>query len=163
MQRGALRLASGTVGYAAAGTGQPLLLLHGWGASGAYWRSTTAALADLRRCYALDLPGFGESPALTAPASLARLADLVVACADELGLAAFDLNGHSFGASVAAYVVARHPARVRRLVLSSFGLPGTACERQVAALVQPAYALVQRAWEPWLALMQPWFVAARPW
>lgn len=136
--------------YRAAGSGarMPLVLLHGWGGSSRYWRSTLAALDD-RPVLAPDLPGFGESPPLSGPASAARLAEFVVAFADAVGLERFDLNGHSFCASVAAYLAARHPERVRRLVLTCVSTFRNELERRVVNQVHHLMGV-------WMALRRPW-------
>src|SRR5689334_4459056 len=44
-----------------AGSGPPLLLLHGYGGSAHWWARNIEALGAVRRVYALDLPGFGRS------------------------------------------------------------------------------------------------------
>src|SRR5207237_6211076 len=44
-----------------AGTGEPIVCIHGLGGTKASFLPTTAALADTYRLIALDLPGFGES------------------------------------------------------------------------------------------------------
>ncbi|MGW0820592.1 alpha/beta fold hydrolase [Streptomyces sp. NPDC002845] len=53
-----------TVAYARVGTGEPLLLLHGIGHHRQAWDPVVDILATERDVIALDLPGFGESPAL---------------------------------------------------------------------------------------------------
>jgi pimeloyl-ACP methyl ester carboxylesterase len=157
-----LQLAHGPLCYRRAGSGPPLLLIHGWGASSRYWFNTLVYLADTRTSYALDLPGFGASPALNVPASIPRLADVVIAFADALGLEQFDLNGHSFGAGVAAYLAAKRPERVRRLILTTFGAMANPFERQVMALTQRSMAFALTAAQPWLNLTQPWLNLWRP-
>jgi len=148
--------------YRRAGSGPPLLLLHGWGASARYWFGTLAAMADARTCYAIDLPGFGHSPPLASPPSLARLAELIVECADALDIARFDLNGHSFGGAVAAQLAARWPARVRKLVLTSFGTHPTALERALLEGARHPLGLAIRMWSPWLGVWRPWLDLWRP-
>ena len=53
----------GVVTGAEAGTGAPILLLHGLGGTWEYWGRTIELLAGRARCIALDLPGFGQSDA----------------------------------------------------------------------------------------------------
>lgn len=141
--------------YDRAGAGAPLLLLHGWGGAASYWRGTLAALADDHDMIAPDLPGFGESPPLVGAANAERLADTVIGLADALGIERFDLNGHSFCAGVAAYVASRHPARVRRLVLTCFSTFRNEAERRLVDSVHHVLAL-------WLALRRPWMADSRP-
>ena len=133
----------------------PLLLLHGWGGSSRYWRPTLAEFGVDRRVIAPDLPGFGASPALRAAANADQLAAAVVAFADAMGLEQFDLNGHSFCAMVAIYVAARHPERVRRLVLTCVSTFRTERERLIVAQIHHVLAL-------WMALRRPWMARSRP-
>lgn len=157
-----VQVPTGVLRYRRAGSGPPLLLLHGWAASSRYWLDTLAALDD-RACYAFDMPGFGESPALAQPSTPAALAAVVLEAADALGLEQFDLGGHSFGASVAVMLAARHPQRVRRLVLTSFGLPPTAALEGLYSLVQPTLRLGLVGWQPLLNLFDPWVRLWHPW
>jgi pimeloyl-ACP methyl ester carboxylesterase len=146
----------GPVFFREAGDGvrPPLLLLHGWGGSSRYWRATLAALGADRRVLALDLPGFGASPPLAGPATASRLAELVLAFADAQGLEQFDLNGHSFCASVAVYIAARWPGRVRRLVLTSISTFRNERERRMVDQVHHILGL-------WMALRRPWMAERR--
>ncbi len=59
-----------TLAYARVGSGEPLLLLHGIGHHRQAWDPVVDILAAERDVIAVDLPGFGESPAL--PAGLAH-------------------------------------------------------------------------------------------
>lgn len=156
--RAPLRIWGGPVYYREApaeGPRPPLLLLHGWGGSSRYWRPTLAALGADRRVLAPDLPGFGESPPLEGPATAERLAELTIAFADAMGLEQFDLNGHSFCASVAVHVAARQPRRVRRLVLTCMSTFRDERERRIVQQVHHVLAL-------WMALRRPWMASARP-
>ncbi|MBG0565404.1 alpha/beta fold hydrolase [Actinoplanes sp. NEAU-A11] len=59
--------------YTRAGNGPPLVLLHGLGSSRAAWRPVLDRLAATHTVYAVDLPGFGDSPGLGgAPRQLAE-------------------------------------------------------------------------------------------
>jgi abhydrolase domain-containing protein 6 len=154
MQR--LTLHHTPISYRQSGSGPPLLLLHGWGASSSYWHYTMSTFADRRTCYAPDLPGYGESPPLEGPASVEHLANLIIAFADALGITQFDLNGHSFGGAVAAHIAAHHPQRVRRLVLTCFGTFGTEMEQFLVSVAYYQMDLTLTMSKPWLMLWQPW-------
>jgi pimeloyl-ACP methyl ester carboxylesterase len=151
-----LDLADGPVFYREQGAGPrpPLLLLHGWGGSSRYWAASLHALGADRRVIAPDLPGFGTSPPLADPATASRLAEVVLAFADTLGLHQFDLNGHSFCGSVAVYLAARNPQRVRRLVLSCMSTFRDERERRVVEHVHQILGL-------WMALRRPWMAERR--
>ncbi|MBP1464705.1 alpha/beta hydrolase [Candidatus Chloroploca sp. M-50] len=133
----------------------PLLLLHGWGGSSRYWRPTMADLGNDRVVIAPDLPGFGESPPLKGTATAENLAEMVIAFADRMGLEQFDLNGHSFCASVAVYLAVRYPHRVRRLVLTCVSTFRSEGERRIVEQVHHILAL-------WMALRRPWMGRVRP-
>lgn len=153
--RQVVQTACGPISYTRRGAGDPLLLLHGFGASGRIWADTMGALADLRTCYALDLPGFGGSPPLGAAPTLETLARAVVAFADALGLARFDLAGHSLGSATAAVVAGQHPARVGRLVALSLGARVFAPELAALSLGRGPLDLSLGLARPLLDLWQP--------
>jgi pimeloyl-ACP methyl ester carboxylesterase len=157
-----LRLRHGEIVYRQAGSGPPLLLLHGWGASSRYWFSTQAQLSDIRTCYALDLPGFGESAPLRASGSVERLAEVVLEAADALGLGQLDLNGHSFGAWVAVYLAARWPARIRSLVVTALGVRRSLVERAMLGLAHGPADLTVRLAQPWINAWRPWLGSCKP-
>lgn len=150
------RVPAGLISYRRAGAGPPLLLIHGFGASGRIWRGAMRALAGDRACYAPDLPGSGDTPARPAAPTLEALADEVVAFADALGLERFALAGHSLGAAVAACVAGRPGARVERLVLTSLGVRRFAPELAALSLARPPLDLSLSLARPLLELWAPW-------
>lgn len=149
--------------YRQHGSGPPLLLIHGWGGSSDYWTNTLSMLADDYTCYAIELPGYGKAPPIHTPASAERLADLIVACADTLGLSQFHVNGHSFGSAVAAYIAARYPQRVQRLILTCFGTYVTEAEQEAAARAYYLTDLSLTIWHPWLVFWSPLFLPWQQW
>lgn len=116
----------------AAGEGEPLLLLHGFGASTRLWERVIPALARTRRVVAVDLNGFGwtERPAAPEAYTLAGQERLVLGVADRLGIERFDLAGHSYGGAISLFLASRHPERVRSLVLADSALPAYGHERR---------------------------------
>lgn len=85
-----------------AGSGEPLVLLHGIGDSSHLWSPVLPLLGSRRECWALDLPGFGGSPPLVgaepAPPALARA---VAGFMAEQGVERFHVAGNSLGGGVA--------------------------------------------------------------
>jgi pimeloyl-ACP methyl ester carboxylesterase len=97
--------------------GPPVLLLHGLGADHAGLIPLSAAWPEAD-VIAVDLPGFGRSDPLPEH-SLDAYAVAVDGVCAALGLAEVVVVGHSFGADVGLVFAARHPDRVRKLVLIS--------------------------------------------
>lgn len=105
------------VRYAEAGTGTPIVLLHGWGGQIASWGLVPATLAEDFRAIALDLPGFGETPIPDRPWDPYDYAELVAGFLRQLGVESPILVGHSHGGRVSIALAARQPELVGRLVL----------------------------------------------
>lgn len=110
----------GTLFGEAYGEGQVRVIwLHGWGRRG---QDFAAAANDvvLRgvASVALDLPGFGSSPAPSTAGGARAYAELVLPTLREIGDGPFVLVGHSFGGTVACVLAANHPELVRALVLT---------------------------------------------
>lgn len=101
-----------------AGSGAPVLLLHGTGGHIENYARNIMALARRRRVVAMDFLWHGGSacPDLT-PAVIPALVDQVCDVLDTLGIARADLVGQSLGGWVALRAALRHPGRVGRLVL----------------------------------------------
>ncbi|HMQ30461.1 MAG TPA: alpha/beta hydrolase [Chloroflexaceae bacterium] len=112
--------------------GPPVVMLHGWGAFKELWWSTMGALGRDHRCFALDVPGHGDSPIGRAD-TIGALADAMAAFCDDLGLGEIVLMGHSMGGAVAAELAVRRPALVWRLVL---------VDAAVDAHLMPLYARI---------------------
>ncbi|MCZ4120966.1 alpha/beta fold hydrolase [Streptomyces sp. H39-S7] len=99
--------------------GEPLVLLHGGGATAASWYANAAGLSRTRRLYAVDRigeAGLSERGGRTIRTP-ADLFDWLDGTLDGLGVEDVDLCGHSYGAWVALSYALRSPERVRRLVL----------------------------------------------
>jgi pimeloyl-ACP methyl ester carboxylesterase len=85
--------------YADEGAGPPLVLLHGIGSDRTRWAPIVAHLRDDHRCVAVDLPGFGGSPAEGCDATDAARA--VHELVGHLGLDGATVVGHSLGSTIA--------------------------------------------------------------
>ena len=98
-----------SLAYTRSGSGAPLVLLHALGVSRRSWNPVIPALARHFDVIAVDLPGFGDSPATT-QASPAALAEAVAGLLAELGVATPHLAGNSLGGWVALELAALRPA-----------------------------------------------------
>ncbi len=109
--------AGGRLFGAASGSGPAwVLALHGWKRSHRDFQQSLAGVDGI----ALDLPGFGASPAPPRAWSTADYAEAVSPVLDELAPGAV-VVGHSFGGRVAAHLAAVHGDRIGALVLA--GVP----------------------------------------
>ncbi len=106
------------VHFATAGSGPALILVHGLVGSARNWDLNIEALARFRTVYALDLANMGSSERVPGiDPGLEASADRLAACMDALGIESADIGGHSHGGAISLMLAARHPQRVRRLVL----------------------------------------------
>jgi pimeloyl-ACP methyl ester carboxylesterase len=108
-----------------AGEGEPVVLLHGFGASTYCWRNVLPALARSYRVLAPDLHGFGatERPRDLASYTRRGQAALVLALLDRLGIERAHFVGHSYGGALSLWLADRHPERLRSLVLVDSAAP----------------------------------------
>jgi pimeloyl-ACP methyl ester carboxylesterase len=120
------------VHYQFSGTGSPLLLLHGLVGSGRNWRRNIGFLSRFASVYALDLFNMGESERVPGlDAGLEATADRIVALMDALHLRCADIAAHSHGGAIAMMLAARHPDRVRKLILFAPANPFCDAGRQL--------------------------------
>jgi len=98
--------------YKVYGEGKPLIILHGWGVSGRVMVPLARHLSDLRTCYVVDLPGFGESPEPPEPWEIDEYADLIEVFinSDETATGSVDLLAHSFGGRITLKLCSRKQA-----------------------------------------------------
>ena len=106
-----------TIRVRCAGSGPPVLLLHGYPQTGAMWHTVGTALARQRTVVVPDLRGYGASLAHDGDLTFAAMAaDQVVVMAG-LGHELFDVVGHDRGARTAHRLALDHPDAVRSLAL----------------------------------------------
>jgi pimeloyl-ACP methyl ester carboxylesterase len=111
--------------YLTAGTGRPLVLLHGGiiDAATLSWGTLIDPLADHAHVHAVDMLGYGESDLPEGPLSMQRHVDAVGQFIDELGLDDPLLAGISLGGGVAVGTALAYPDRVGGIVpIDAFAL-----------------------------------------
>lgn len=98
--------------YEEAGSGLPLVLVHGFPLAGTIWRNQLAGLSDCCRVIAPDLRGFGRNIPVDDACSMADYADDLVALLDSLGIDQAVFCGMSMGGYVVLNLLERYPQRV---------------------------------------------------
>lgn len=132
-----------------AGSGEPLLLIHGLGASSGVWDPVLGLLSGEREVFVLDMPGFGDAPPLPegVEPTAANLAAALRQTCEELGVERPHVAGNSLGGWVglemgragwAASVTALSPAGLWRAPLGPRRRDTRGLARQVRPLVWAA-------------------------
>jgi pimeloyl-ACP methyl ester carboxylesterase len=101
---------------ATAGTGPPLVLLHGWPQHWWCWRHLIPELARRHRVLVPDLRGFGWSDAPAGDYAKATFAADIVALLDGEGIERAAVIGHDWGGYTAFLLAMEYPERVERLL-----------------------------------------------
>jgi len=105
------------INYKLLGSGQPILILHGWGSSSNSWEEVGEILSKEYKVLIPDLPGFGKSSVPFKTWSLKGYADFVLKFSKNLEISQFHLLGHSFGGRVAIKFAILHPEKIKKLIL----------------------------------------------
>jgi pimeloyl-ACP methyl ester carboxylesterase len=116
-----IKLSQGVLQYRDRGDGPPVVMVHGLLVSGNVWDRTVDALAGTARCIVPDLPLGSHRRAMDRDADLspAGLAALIAELIEQLELTDVTLVGNDTGGALCQLVVANHPQRIGRLVLTN--------------------------------------------
>lgn len=107
-----------TLRYREAGTGDAVVLIHGYSAALESMLGVAKALPQTHRMVAFDVRGFGRSSKFAEPARFGQqMVDDVIRLMDHLKIPRAHVIGHSMGALIAANVAARYPDRVTTATL----------------------------------------------
>lgn len=105
------------ISYVTYGSGDPTILVHGWGGNKQSLDALARELAKTRKVYLLDLPGFGESQNPRMNWEAEQYPETVLQFIRQLKLNKLVYIGHSFGGGIGIYLAANHPALFEKLVL----------------------------------------------
>ena len=110
----------GEIAFVESGEGDVALFLHGFPLSGYQWRGAMTLLENYRRCIALDFMGLGCSkPFREQSLDPVSQAEMVVAFIDEHSIERVDVIASNSGGQVAQLLIARHPDRVKSVLLAN--------------------------------------------
>lgn len=110
---------------AESGSGEPVVLLHGFPQHWYAWRALVPLLADGHRLICVDLRGFGWSEQTERGYDTDGLGDDILALLDALGLDRVTLVGHNWGAGVGFRLCQRAPERFRAFLALNMAHPWT--------------------------------------
>ena len=100
-----------------AGTGEPVLFMHGIGGNRRNWHDQIPAFANYFKTIAWDARGYGDSDDYEGSLDFQSYADDAVRVLDHFALAKINLVGLSMGGRIAMDFAARHADRLKTLVL----------------------------------------------
>lgn len=135
------KLNSVSLAYEIEGSGDVLVLLHGWGVDRSNFTDLAAALSKKYAVVSIDLPGFGESTKPDTAWGVQDYAECIQQFLEVNNLAQVKaIIGHSFGGRVAIKAVSHHLINPEKLVLiGSAGIKHSNSYRNMA------YAFVAKA------------------
>lgn len=121
------------------------LLIHGWSSSWYTWTPLMPILSRRFHCIAVDLPGYGRSPALLQRPTIARYTDLIAGLIQQVSERAVLILGHSMGGQIAMTIALRYPMLLERMVLLNPSVSGC-LSTFINVLVTPQILLERFRW-----------------
>jgi pimeloyl-ACP methyl ester carboxylesterase len=121
-----------TLHFRFAGTGAPVVLLHGIPKTGYHWRHLLPLLSDQYTVIVPDLRGLGDSDHPADGYDSATMSDDIAALMAKLGYDSYSVVGEDWGAVIGYQLASRHPQRVKCLVFAEALMPGFNFEQHTA-------------------------------
>ena len=115
--------------YTIGGSGEPIILLHGWPQTGYAWRKVMPELAKSYQVIVPDLRGLGDSSRPTTGYDKKTAAEDIYQLVHRLGFERIHLVGHDIGGMVAYSYATAHPDAVDCLVVMECDIPGFGLEQ----------------------------------
>ena len=130
--------------YEVAGSGHPVVFLHGHCLDSRMWQGQVAAIAGSYTVVTCDLRGHGLSDAPATGYSRAHYVEELYQLVLHLGLTKPSLAGHSMGGGIALEFALSHPERISTLVLVDTGLEGLSYLKNFSEVVSNQKALLRK-------------------
>lgn len=137
-----------SLGYDRVGSGEPLVLLHGFGSTRDDFAGLVATLARSFEVWSFDLPGHGDSPMVEGVPTVATLTAAVVRALDAAGLDRVHVLGNSLGGRIALELACEGRA-LSVVAISPSGL-GSPAERVHQGNMMITSRLINLARRPWI-------------
>ena len=135
--------------YLSAGTGEPLVLIHGAGGGAVLWGPIIELLSKHFHIIAPDVVGYGESDKPEAPYNKKFFSTWLRQFCDSLNIEKMNLLGNSQGGAIAMQFVLDNPAKVKKLILvdsagfRAWGITPAVLFKVAAANIFPTKRTVQ--------------------
>lgn len=155
------------------GSGDDVLLIHGWASSGQMWSRLMRELGHIARFWAVDLYGFGQSPRPADGQALTvqHHADLLMAFCTYYHIQPKAIIGHSMGGMLALKLAVARPDFTQKLVLMSpvvtgrFGHPidlsglfNSVLASYTLPISKPLWTLAQQVLSPLMTRPAHWYL-----
>jgi pimeloyl-ACP methyl ester carboxylesterase len=116
-----IELPAGKIRYREAGSGKPVVFVHGFLVDGRLWDGVVDRLSERCRCFAPDWPIGAQQVAMNPDADLSPpgIAALIASFLEALDLEDVTIVGNDSGGAMSQVLVTRHPERIGRLVLTN--------------------------------------------
>lgn len=120
-ERKEIDLPAGRIRYREAGSGKPIVFVHGYLVDGRLWGGVVDRLSDRYRCLAPDWPIGSQQIAMKPDADLTPpgVAATIASFLEALDLEDVTIVGNDSGGAMSQVLVTRHPERIGRLVLTN--------------------------------------------
>lgn len=133
-----------TLFYQEKGEKEPLILLHGNGEDGFYFRHQIDHFSDRYRVIALDTRGHGKSPRGVRPFTIKQFACDLNDFFTELGISDAVILGFSDGANIAMEFALAYPDKVKALILNGGNLNPDGVKRTIQIPIEIGYRIARR-------------------
>lgn len=150
-----LRVGDDRIHCLRAGSGTPVLMLHGGACDSRDWIETMTSLSSCCTCYAPDLIGYGLSDNNRDGYYLSDFVDSTVGLIETLGLSQVVIAGHSLGGRIGLEIALRRPGIARKLVLvNTAGFSRLARLGNLIAVAAWAVRTIRRQPQPYPKLLK---------
>ncbi|HEY6084631.1 MAG TPA: alpha/beta hydrolase [Nitrospira sp.] len=136
---------SHTIAYLDVGTGEPVILIHGFGGSMWQWEYQQHALSPFARVITPDLLGSGLSDKPDLAYTPDQMMKFFVGFMDALDIPRATLVGNSMGAGLAIGMALTYPDRINKLVLID-GLPSHVMQKLTSPTIRRALESSAPSW-----------------
>lgn len=129
--------------YQEEGKGRPIILLHGNGEDGSYFKNQLEYFSGSYRVIAADTRGHGKSPRGAAEFTIGQFAEDLKMLMDRMGIEKAIILGFSDGANIAMKFALKYPGRLEALILNGGNLDARGIKPSVQLPIEIGYRIAK--------------------